>query len=154
MSSVSSKTPPFVVLELNLRTAFAVYEQTVLVELLALIPTYPALKVLVSYFPLPSASPIPAQLHLVASAGETTSSPSVKTYKYTNNSPFFALPTYPGSYDPTSASVAHSRILEFFKRPSNLAGPIFDLEDLWDLHTFYEFEDRSVAKTMGVSETR
>lgn len=50
--------------------------------------------------------------------------------------------------------MAHSRILEFFKRPSNLAGPIFDLEELWDLHTFYEFEDRSVAKTMGVSEIR
>lgn len=119
-----------------------------------LLPSNPALKVLVSYFPLPSASPIPTQLHLAAAAEETTSSPSVKIYKYINHSPFFPLPTYPGVYDPVSSSVAHSRILEFFKRPSNLAGPIFDLEELWDLHTFYEFEDRSVAKTMGVSRPR
>ncbi|ORY51769.1 hypothetical protein BCR35DRAFT_310685 [Leucosporidium creatinivorum] len=126
-----------------------VYEPTILAEVLVLLPTYPALKVLVSYFPLPLPSPVPTMLHLAVSAEETTSCPSAKVYRYTNNSPFFPLPTYPGSYDPTSASVAHSRILEFFKRPSNLAGPIFDLEELWDLHTFYEFEDRSVAKTMG-----
>lgn len=30
----------------------------------------------------------------------------------------------------------------------HLGGPIFDLEKIWDEHTYYEFEDRSVEKTM------
>ena len=30
-----------------------------------------------------------------------------------------------------------------------LGGPYFDLEAIWDEHTKYEFEDRSVDKTMA-----
>lgn len=28
-------------------------------------------------------------------------------------------------------------------------GPYFDLEDIWDEHTYYEFADRSVEHTMS-----
>jgi hypothetical protein len=31
----------------------------------------------------------------------------------------------------------------------HLGGPKFDLEKIWDEHTYFEFEVRSVAKTMA-----
>lgn len=46
----------------------------------------------------------------------------------------------------SAASVAHTRSLTFIKK--HLGGPVFDLEKIWDEHTYYEFEDRSVEKTM------
>lgn len=47
----------------------------------------------------------------------------------------------------STAGVAHSRSLTFLKK--NMDGPYFDLEKIWDEHTFYEFGDRSVEKTMA-----
>ncbi|GAB1207178.1 hypothetical protein APSETT445_005890 [Aspergillus pseudonomiae] len=47
----------------------------------------------------------------------------------------------------TSAGVAHTRSLTFLKK--QLDGPYFDLEKIWDEHTWYEFGDRSVEKTMA-----
>ncbi|KAF8192418.1 hypothetical protein BJ912DRAFT_1021735 [Pholiota molesta] len=52
-----------------------------------------------------------------------------------------------GNYAPGSAAIAHSRTLVFLRKW--LGGPFFDLEAIWDEHTYYEFEARSVAKTMG-----
>ncbi|KAA8649608.1 hypothetical protein EYZ11_004327 [Aspergillus tanneri] len=55
----------------------------------------------------------------------------------------------PGNDDfrPSEATVAHSRSLTFLKE--SLDGPYFDLEKIWDEHTYYEFSDRSVEKTMA-----
>lgn len=50
-------------------------------------------------------------------------------------------------YDPASASLAHSRTLVFLRK--HLGGPFFDIEAIWEEHTYFEFEVRSVAKTMG-----
>lgn len=50
-------------------------------------------------------------------------------------------------YDPGSAILAHSRSLVFLRKW--LGGPIFDIEAIWEEHTYFEFETRSVAKTMG-----
>lgn len=47
----------------------------------------------------------------------------------------------------TAAGVAHTRSLTFLKKQLN--GPYFDLEKIWDEHTWYEFGDRSVEKTMA-----
>ncbi|PLN74943.1 hypothetical protein BDW42DRAFT_181499 [Aspergillus taichungensis] len=47
----------------------------------------------------------------------------------------------------STAGVAHSRSLTFLKK--HMDGPYFDLEKIWDEHTFYEFGDRSVEKTMA-----
>ena len=44
-------------------------------------------------------------------------------------------------------SVAHTRNLQFLKPRMN--GPFFDLEKIWDEHTYYEFADRSVEHTMS-----
>ena len=47
----------------------------------------------------------------------------------------------------SSAAVAHSRTLSFLKK--HMGGPTFDLEAIWEEHTRFEFENRSVANTMG-----
>jgi carboxymethylenebutenolidase len=44
-------------------------------------------------------------------------------------------------------SVAHTRTLSFLK--PLMDGPYFDLEAIWDEHTYYEFENRSVECTMN-----
>lgn len=58
----------------------------------------------------------------------------------------FATPFQPGfSYN--SESISHTRNLTFFK--NLIRGPCFDLEAIWDEHTYYEFENRSVECTMA-----
>ncbi|KAJ5344449.1 hypothetical protein N7452_002453 [Penicillium brevicompactum] len=47
----------------------------------------------------------------------------------------------------STAGVAHTRSVGFIKK--HLGGPFFDLESIWDEHTYYEFGDRSVEKTMA-----
>jgi carboxymethylenebutenolidase len=65
---------------------------------------------------------------------------------YPTSSTYFVLPQT-AQYDPASANIAHSRTLVFLRK--FLGGPLFDLEAIWDEHTYFEFEVRSVAKTMG-----
>lgn len=67
-------------------------------------------------------------------------------YSYSVQSPHFVLPQTLG-YDSGSASLAHSRSLVFLRKW--LGGPLFDLEVIWDRHCYFEFEVRSVAKTMA-----
>jgi carboxymethylenebutenolidase len=43
--------------------------------------------------------------------------------------------------------MAHTRSLVFLR--SHIGGPFFDIEEIWEEHTFFEFVNRSVAKTMG-----
>ena len=58
----------------------------------------------------------------------------------------FVLPQA-DAYDAGNAALAHTRTLVFLRK--HLGGPFFDLEAIWDEHTFFEFQERSVAKTMG-----
>ncbi|PYH80561.1 LEA domain protein [Aspergillus uvarum CBS 121591] len=75
-----------------------------------------------------------------------TSQPSSKYYYPTAKSFLFAAPfTDDFLYGPESISQTHS--LSFLK--PLMAGPYFDLEIIWDEHTFYEFTDRSVEHTMS-----
>lgn len=71
---------------------------------------------------------------------------STTKHLYPISSPHFVLPQT-NHYDPANASIAHSRTLVFLRK--SLGGPFFDLEAIWDEHTYFEFEVRSVAKTMG-----
>lgn len=50
-------------------------------------------------------------------------------------------------FDYASDSVAHTRSLQFLK--PKMDGPYFDLEAIWEEHTYYEFADRSVEHTMS-----
>jgi hypothetical protein len=50
-------------------------------------------------------------------------------------------------FDYAADSVAHTRNLQFLK--PKMGGPYFDLEEIWEEHTYYEFADRSVEHTMS-----
>lgn len=58
----------------------------------------------------------------------------------------FAAPNHTHFHYNTD-SVAHTRSLQFLK--PKMHGPWFDLETIWDEHTYYEFADRSVEHTMS-----
>lgn len=89
----------------------------------------------------------PLMIHSVRSllSGMNRTTDIVHVYE-TSLSSNFVLPMHE-HYEAGSASVAHSRSLEFLKK--HLLGPYFDLEAIWDEHTFYEFEERNVEKTMS-----
>ncbi|CAA7259479.1 unnamed protein product [Cyclocybe aegerita] len=91
---------------------------------------------------------LPILLHLTANAPRPAHRPSEATtiHSYSTTSTAFLLPQT-AKYDPTSAALAHSRTLVFLRKW--LGGPVFDLEAIWNEHCYYEFEARSVAKTMG-----
>ncbi|KAL8291660.1 hypothetical protein RQP46_001918 [Phenoliferia psychrophenolica] len=124
-----------------------VYEPKVLAELAILLPKYPLVKALIGYTVSETPFAVPTLLHLPTSA--SPESTSVKSFTYDTPSSYFSLPTFPVEYNGTHASISHSRSLEFLKSPGAVAGPTFDLGAIWEEHTFYEFGDRSVAKTMG-----
>ncbi|KAH8433850.1 uncharacterized protein LDX57_011487 [Aspergillus melleus] len=68
-------------------------------------------------------------------------------YEYPEmNSSSFALPAS-SAFNYAEEGVSHTRNLAFLKRHMN--GPYFDLEAIWEEHTYYEFEDRSVEQTMN-----
>ncbi|KAJ5623610.1 hypothetical protein N7490_012215 [Penicillium lividum] len=70
-----------------------------------------------------------------------------KSYLYPDTiSSGFIVPGHP-DFKISTAGVAHTRSLAFLKKL--LGGPNFDLEKIWDEHTYYEFGDRSVEKTMA-----
>lgn len=58
----------------------------------------------------------------------------------------FASP-FQEQFDYWAESVSHTRTLQFLKPIMN--GPYFDLETIWEEHTYYEFADRSVEHTMS-----
>lgn len=71
----------------------------------------------------------------------------VKVFTYPEvSSADFIIPESPG-FSYSNAAVAHTRSLGFIKK--HLDGPYFDLEAIWDEHTYFEFENRSVEKTMA-----
>lgn len=86
---------------------------------------------------------VPALLHLTRNVESLA---GLTVYSYPGQSNQFALPQT-SDYDPGNAAMAHSRSLVFLRKW--LGGPIFDLEAIWDEHCYFEFEVRSVAKTMA-----
>jgi carboxymethylenebutenolidase len=62
------------------------------------------------------------------------------------SAPSFMVPGHP-DFKISTAGVAHTRSVGFIKK--HMGGPFFDLEKTWDEHTYYEFEVRSVEKTMA-----
>ena len=92
---------------------------------------------------------IPAS-HLVHQPGKpqsTSEQAPTKLYTYPDTpTANFIVPGKEG-FSYSTAAVAHSRSLPFGKE--RIGGPGVDLEAIWEEHTYYEFEDRSVEKTMG-----
>ncbi|KEF63568.1 carboxymethylenebutenolidase [Exophiala aquamarina CBS 119918] len=65
--------------------------------------------------------------------------PDVQSYQ-------FATP-FSESFHYNTEALSHTRNLTFLK--PIMGGPYFDLEYIWDEHTYYEFSDRSVEHTMS-----
>ncbi|KAG2013390.1 dienelactone hydrolase [Coprinopsis cinerea AmutBmut pab1-1] len=96
--------------------------------------------------PDPSHIAKPTLLHIRQDEPVKITNELVQKHSYPVASGTFVLPTS-ADYDPGSASVAHTRSLVFLRK--HLGGPHFDLEAIWDEHCYFEFEARSVAKTMA-----
>ncbi|KAG6363024.1 hypothetical protein INS49_008119 [Diaporthe citri] len=91
-----------------------------------------------------------SQMHHLAGTAVTPLARSKKwltAYEYpTAGSFLFATPFQP-EFAYNSESLSHTRNLTFFK--NLMGGPYFDLEAIWDEHTYYEFDNRSVECTMA-----
>lgn len=95
-------------------------------------------------WPVPTITPV--VLHLPGKE-KVQPEPHAAVYTYPETaSSAFAVPGH-ADFRIASAGVAHTRSLTFLKK--HLDGPFFDLEKIWDEHTYYEFGDRSVEKTMA-----
>ena len=53
---------------------------------------------------------------------------------------------YRDTYDKPAAGMAHSRTIAMLR---GVIGPNYDLENLWDMHCYYEFATRDVNATMA-----
>ncbi|PYI00091.1 hypothetical protein BO71DRAFT_393724 [Aspergillus ellipticus CBS 707.79] len=92
--------------------------------------------------------PIPTLIHIPGTnkpPQSSTSQTTIHTYPDTSSSGFI-IPGH-ADFKYSTAGVAHTRSLTFLK--AHLNGPYFDLEKIWAEHTYYEFQDRSVEKTMA-----
>jgi carboxymethylenebutenolidase len=89
----------------------------------------------------------PSLFHALNDLEVPTQGPRQTTHRYADvASPGFIIPGH-AEFKISTAGVAHTRSLGFLKK--HLGGPYFDLEAIWDEHTYYEFGDRSVDKTMA-----
>ncbi|KAF8974724.1 hypothetical protein BDZ97DRAFT_1775139 [Flammula alnicola] len=129
--------------------AVIVYDPALIYSVSDAVSKEPRIAAFIGYgsFAAPSCT-IPILLHLTANAPRPAHAPSEATAQrtYPTTSASFVLPQA-AKYDPGSAALAHSRTLVFLRKW--LGGPFFDIEAIWDEHTYFEFEARSVAKTMG-----
>lgn len=101
----------------------------------------------VSFSPEWDLSAKPEVVHISGKPASPLSRTNTFTYGYPQvASDKFVVPGAEG-FNYSAAGVAHTRGLTFIKK--HLEGPIFDLEKIWDEHTYFEFEDRSVEKTMA-----
>jgi carboxymethylenebutenolidase len=104
------------------------------------------IKAIVSYGSL-ARTPKKKFIYHLPEQGTKSKSEMGVIYHYPNvSSASFIIPSH-RDFSPSSAAVAHTRCLSFLKQ--ELDGPWFDLEEIWDEHTNFEFSERSVENTMG-----
>lgn len=126
--------------------SITVYSPSLVPDLTQGIDENEEIKAIVSYGALPQVSKKPHVYHLAEGGTKSTGDNKV-IYRYPDaKSTSFILPSHK-DFLPSSAAIAHTRCLEFLKK--QLDGPWFDLEEIWDEHTKFEFETCSVEKTMG-----
>ncbi|KAJ7638438.1 NTF2-like protein [Roridomyces roridus] len=127
--------------------AVAVYDSSVLGEVVAALPQDPRLVCLVVYgYTLPAPALVPTLVFVPSGTENANPSPNLTISKIDSPSPFFVLPQTVEFHN-SAASTAHSRAAVHFRK--YLHGPYFDIEAVWEEHTYFEFEVRSLAKTLG-----
>ncbi|KAJ5948563.1 hypothetical protein N7454_001870 [Penicillium verhagenii] len=92
---------------------------------------------------------IPIVQHLAGKAAPNTLQRRKDFMQYSyaeTKSASFGIPFQP-DFHYNAEAVSHTRNLTFLKEI--MGGPFFDLEQIWDEHTYYEFENRSVEHTMS-----
>lgn len=91
---------------------------------------------------------IPSLLHLSGKAkSKLPRSSTLTAYEYpSTKSNHFAVP-FTKDFDYATEALSHTRTLTFLK--NLMKAPLFDLEAIWDEHTYHEFEARSVPNTMA-----
>ncbi|KAM6529470.1 hypothetical protein FALCPG4_007605 [Fusarium falciforme] len=90
---------------------------------------------------------VPVLRHVAGSSAITKKEDGVTTYSYANGKSFRMATPFDKDFDYWAESLSHTRNLTFLK--PLMGGPYFDLERIWDEHTYYEFADRSVEHTMS-----
>jgi carboxymethylenebutenolidase len=89
---------------------------------------------------------IPVTVHLAGSeAPPTAETWRVEIFTYPDARPGFS-DKQSADYNKPAASMAHSRSVAALRRA---LGPHYDLSALWERHTYYEFGERDVPKTMA-----
>lgn len=93
-------------------------------------------------------SSVPTLQHLAGPGNvKTRREEKLTSYHYDKaQSHLFATP-FSKLFNYAIEAVSHTRNLTFLKRLMN--GPYFDLEAIWDEHTYFEFEARDVPATMN-----
>jgi carboxymethylenebutenolidase len=88
-------------------------------------------------------------LHHVAAEKPSATQPNVGVtlYYYPNTTSHLFATSFQPQFSYTNEAVSHTRNLTFLKKI--MGAPYFDLESIWDEHTYYEFADRSVEHTMS-----
>ncbi|KAF4973609.1 hypothetical protein FSARC_149 [Fusarium sarcochroum] len=92
-------------------------------------------------------SQVPVLRHLAGRSALTEKRDGVTTYYYSKAKSFQMATPFVEGFDYWIESLSHTRNLTFLKPV--IGGPYFDLEAIWDEHTYYEFADRSVEHTMS-----
>ncbi|KAJ5656079.1 hypothetical protein N7507_008029 [Penicillium longicatenatum] len=122
-----------------------VYSSSSVPNLTQVIDSMDEIKAVVSYGALNEQTQKPHLYHL-AEAGSKSTSDNETAYRYSDvKSTSFVIPSHK-DFSSSAATIAHTRCLEFLK--NKLDGPWFDLEEIWEEHTRFEFETRSVEETM------
>jgi len=108
------------------------------------------LAVLVCYDPsdltaVSATADIPITVHLSGSGLSSASASNVEIFTYADARPGFNA-KQSACYSKPTASMAHSRSVAALRR---MLGPHYDLSALWERHTYYEFVERDVPKTMA-----
>lgn len=94
---------------------------------------------------------IPVIRHLAGTVPADSTSPkkaaAAKDYYYPKATSYkFAVP-FQNLFHYNTEAISHTRNLTLFKPV--MGGPFFDLEAIWEEHTYYEFADRSMEHTMS-----
>jgi carboxymethylenebutenolidase len=118
--------------------------------LLARVAIQAGMAVLVCYDPaditaLALTADIPVTVHLAGSELPTANARKIEIFTYSDARPGFSDKRAP-TYSKPAASMAHSRAVAALRR---VLGPHYDLSALWERHTYYEFVERDVPKTMA-----
>jgi carboxymethylenebutenolidase len=132
----------------------AAYTQELLDQLLPLVSLHPKIACVIAFDGSSATSPVPLLSHIASSdpsPGKTTREGITTTHTYAGVQPHF-WDVSAAVYTPGPSALSHTRTLVFLR--THLPGLDFDREAIWEEHCRYEFEERSVAKTMGTMVVR